>query len=184
MTNSAPSTQPSTPNSQSSVLSTQQCVPNSQSSALSTHPLAMRKDARILVVGASGMVGSAIIRRLLSLGYTNILGTYHSHIPDSTMFLQDDNPAYMREELTLAKLDLTAQDAVNSFFAEEKPEYVFLAAARVGGIHANNTYPAQFIYENIAIQSNTIHAAYTTGVKRLLFSGIFLYLSRNWHLSR
>lgn len=145
--------------------------PNPQSSALSTHPLAMQKDARILVVGASGMVGSAIIRRLLSLGYTDILGTYHSHRPDTAIFLQVDNPAHMPEGLKLAKLDLTVQEAVNRFFNEEKPEYVFLAAAKVGGIHANNTFPAQFIYENIAIQSNTIHAAYQTGVDRLLFLG-------------
>ena len=145
--------------------------PNPQSSALSTHPLAMRKDARILVVGASGMVGSAIIRKLLSLGYTNILGTYHSHMPDINIFLQDDNPADMPEGLKLVKLDLTVQEAVNGFFDEEKPAYVFLAAARVGGIHANNTYPAQFIYENLAIQCNTIHAAYQTGVDRLLFLG-------------
>ena len=145
--------------------------PNPQSSALSTHPLSMRKDARILVVGASGMVGSAIIRKLLSLGYTNILGTYHAHIPDGAIFMQDYNPAVVPERLKLAKVDLTEQEAVNSFFTEERPEYVFLAAARVGGIHANNTYPAQFIYENLAIQSNTIHAAYQTGVNRLLFLG-------------
>ena len=145
--------------------------PNPQSSVLTTRPLAMRKDARILVVGASGMVGSAIIRRLLSLGYTNILGTYHSRMPDINIFLQDDSPAVMPEAIKLVKVDLTAQEAVNSFFSRERPAYVFLAAARVGGIHANNTFPAQFIYENIAIQSNTIHAAYQTGVKRLLFLG-------------
>ena len=131
----------------------------------------MNKDARILVVGASGMVGSAIIRKLLSMGYRNILGTYHSHMPDTAIFLQDDNPADMPEGLKLAKLDLTVQQAVNRFFNEEKPEYVFLAAAKVGGIHANNTYPAQFINDNLAIQCNTIHAAYQTGVDRLLFLG-------------
>ena len=124
-----------------------------------------------LSVGASGMVGSAIIRKLLSLGYTNILGTYHSHLPDSSIFLQDDNPAEIPKRLKLSKVDLSVQDAVNSFFSEQNPEYVFLAAARVGGINANNTFPAQFIYENIAIQSNTIHAAYKTGVDRLLFLG-------------
>jgi len=145
--------------------------PNPQSSALSTHPLSMRKDARILVVGASGMVGSAIIRRLLSLGYTNILGTYHTHMPDGTIFMQDNNPAVMPEALKMVKVDLTVQAAVNSFFRENRPENVFLAAARVGGIHANNTFPAQFIYENIAIQSNTIQAAYQAGVNRLLFLG-------------
>ncbi len=145
--------------------------PNPQSSVLGTHPLAMRKDARILVVGASGMVGSAIIRRLLSLGYTNILGTYHAHLPDETIFVQDSNPVAVPEAIKLVKVDLTAQETVNSFFSEERPEHVFLAAARVGGIHANNTFPAQFIYENIAIQSNTIHAAYQAGVNRLLFLG-------------
>jgi len=117
------------------------------------------------------MVGSAIIRKLLSMGYRNILGTYHSHMPDTAIFLQDDNPADMPEGLKLAKLDLTVQEAVNRFFNEEKPEYVFLAAAKVGGIHANNTYPAQFINDNLAIQCNTIHAAYQTGVDRLLFLG-------------
>jgi GDP-L-fucose synthase len=131
----------------------------------------MNKDARILVVGASGMVGSAIVRRLLAMKYRNILGAYHSHMPDAVIFLQDDNPADIPEGLKLAKLDLTVQDAVSSFFAEERPEYVFLAAARVGGIHANNSFPAQFIYENIAIQSNTIHSAYQAGVNRLLFLG-------------
>ena len=131
----------------------------------------MRKDARILVVGASGMVGSAIVRRLQSLGYTNILGTYHSRMPDGAIFMQDDNPAVMPEAIKLVKVDLTAQEAVNSFFSRERPEYVFLAAARVGGIHANNTFPAQFIYDNLAIQCNTIHAAYKAGVKRLLFLG-------------
>jgi GDP-L-fucose synthase len=131
----------------------------------------MNKNSKILVVGASGMVGSAIIRRLLSLGYTNMLGTYHSRMPDSTIFIEDDNPAAKSKELKLVQLDLTVQATVNSFFSEERPDYVFLAAARVGGIHANNTYPAQFIYENLAIQCNTIHAAYQAGVDRLLFLG-------------
>ena len=131
----------------------------------------MSKNSKILVVGASGMVGCAIIRKLLSMGYTNILGTYHSHVPDTAIFLQDDNPADLPKGLKLVKLDLMVQEAVNGFFDEEKPATVFLAAARVGGIHANNTYPAQFIYENIAIQSNTIHAAHQSGVDRLLFLG-------------
>lgn len=131
----------------------------------------MNKTSKILVAGASGMVGSAIIRKLLSLEYTNILGTYHSHMPDSTIFKQDDNPANMPEVLKLVKLDLTVQEAVNGFFDKEKPATVFLAAARVGGIHANNTYPAQFIYENLTIQSNTIHAAFKANVDRLLFLG-------------
>ena len=117
------------------------------------------------------MVGSAIIRRLLSLGYTNILGTYHRHMPDGAFFIPNNSPVALSEGVKLLKVDLDVQEAVTSFFSKERPEYVFLAAARVGGIHANNTYPAQFIYENLAIQCNTIHAAYQTGVKRLLFLG-------------
>jgi GDP-L-fucose synthase len=131
----------------------------------------MNKKSKVLVAGASGMVGSAIIRRLLSAGHKNIIGTYHAHIPNYTILTQEKDPAVMPEKIKLVKLDLTVQEAVNNFFREERPEYVFLAAARVGGIHANNTYPAQFIYDNLAIQSNTIHAAYQAGIDRLLFLG-------------
>jgi GDP-L-fucose synthase len=93
------------------------------------------------------MVGSAIIRRLRSNGYKNIIGQSH------------------------AELDLINQAAVNKFFLEEKPDQVYIAAAKVGGIHANNTYPADFIYENLMIQSNVIHHAFIHGVKKLLFLG-------------
>ncbi len=93
------------------------------------------------------MVGSAIIRRLNELGYSNIIH---------------------RE---LNELDLRRQEQVEKFFEEEKPEYVFLAAAKVGGIHANNTYPAEFIYDNLMIEANIIHSAYKIGVKKLLFLG-------------
>ena len=93
------------------------------------------------------MVGSAIIRRLNELGYSNIIH---------------------RE---LNELDLRRQEQVEKFFEEEKPEYVFLAAAKVGGIHANNTYPAEFIYDNLMIEANIIHSAYKNGVKKLLFLG-------------
>ena len=93
------------------------------------------------------MVGSAIIRRLNELGYNNIIH---------------------RE---LNELDLRRQEQVEKFFEEEKPEYVFLAAAKVGGIHANNTYPAEFIYDNLMIEANIIHSAYKIGVKKLLFLG-------------
>ncbi len=86
----------------------------------------MNKKSSILVVGASGMVGSAIVRRLLAMGYTNILGTYHSHMPDTAIFLQDDNPADMLEGLKLVKVDLTAQEAVNSFFSEKDRNTFFL----------------------------------------------------------
>ena len=107
----------------------------------------MKQDSKIYVAGHNGMVGSAIVRTLKSKGYTNIITASHS------------------------KLDLTNQQAVNDFFEEEKPEHVFLAAAKVGGILANSMYPAEFIYENLMVQCNTIHAAYTTNVKKLLFLG-------------
>lgn len=107
----------------------------------------MNKDAKIYVAGHRGMVGSALVRNLENKGYTNIIG---------------------RE---LDELDLTRQEEVEAFFAEEKPEYVIDAAAKVGGILANDTYRAQFIYENIMIQNNIIHSAHVNGVKKLLFLG-------------
>ncbi len=107
----------------------------------------MEQDARIFVAGHRGMVGSAILRCLSSRGYTNLL-------------------VRGREEL-----DLTDQPAVAAFFASERPEYVFLAAARVGGIHANQTYPAEFLYENLAIQTNVIYSAWGAGARKLLFLG-------------
>ena len=107
----------------------------------------MEKQSKIFVAGSNGLVGSAIVRRLQSGGYTNLL------TPE------------------IDELDLTDPKAVAEFFAAEKPEYVILAAAKVGGIHANNTYPADFIYLNLAIQISVIHQAYLHGVKRLLFLG-------------
>jgi len=107
----------------------------------------MNPDSRIYVAGHRGLVGSAIVRRLRGLGYRRILQRTH------------------------AELDLTDTAAVNAFFESEKPEYVFLAAAKVGGIVANNTYPAEFIRDNLAIQTNVIHACWKAGVKRLLFLG-------------
>lgn len=107
----------------------------------------MDRQARILVAGHRGLVGSAIVRRLRDLGAENLL-------------------LVGRE-----KLDLSDQRAVDDFFACEKPEYVFLAAAMVGGIHANSTYPAQFIQDNLAIQTNVIHSAWKHGARKLLFLG-------------
>jgi GDP-L-fucose synthase len=107
----------------------------------------MNLDSKIYIAGHRGLVGSAIIRNLHSNGYANIITRSHS------------------------QLDLTDQAAVRAFFVEQRPEYVFLAAAKVGGIVANNTYPAEFIYQNLAIQTNIIHESYRTGVKRLLFLG-------------
>lgn len=107
----------------------------------------MEKSAKIYIAGHTGLVGSALTRALKADGYHNLV--YR----------------------TLEELDLTRQADVEAFFATEKPEYVFLAAARVGGIYANNTYPAEFIYQNLAIQNNIIHSAYLNKVKRLLFLG-------------
>lgn len=107
----------------------------------------MEKNAKIFVAGHRGLVGSALVRRLRAEGFANLV---------------------LR---TRSELDLNEQTAVRDFFAAERPEYVFLAAAKVGGIHANNTYPAEFIYENLMIQNNVIHSAYLAGVKRLLFLG-------------
>lgn len=107
----------------------------------------MNKNSKIYVAGHRELVGSAIVRNLEERGYTNIICRTHK------------------------ELDLTRQADVEKFFEEEKPEYVFLAAAKVGGIHANNTKPAEFIYENLMIESNIIHSAYKCGVKKLLFLG-------------
>jgi len=103
--------------------------------------------SKIYVAGHRGMVGSAIVRNLEVKGFTNIVTRSH------------------------AELDLTNQAAVKDFFEAEKPDQVYLAAARVGGIHANNTYPAEFIYDNLMVQNNVIHHAFLNGVKKLLFLG-------------
>lgn len=107
----------------------------------------MEKDSRIYVAGHNGMVGSAIVRCLKTNGYNNII--YRSH----------------------SELDLTNQAAAGGFFEAEKPEYVFLAAARVGGIHSNSTYPADFIMENMLIECNVIRSAYANNVRKLMFLG-------------
>jgi GDP-L-fucose synthase len=105
------------------------------------------KAAKIYVAGHRGMVGSAIARRLSADGYTNLLTR------------------------SRAELDLIRQADVEAFLAAERPEYIFMAAARVGGIHANNTYRAEFIYENLIVEANLVHAAWKAGVRRLLFLG-------------
>ncbi len=107
----------------------------------------MNKDSKIYVAGHRGLVGSAIVRELNKKGYGNIIGKTHK------------------------ELDLMDAVAVENFFKEEKPEYVFLAAAKVGGIYANSTYPADFIYENLQIQNNVIGNAHKYGVKKLMFLG-------------
>lgn len=107
----------------------------------------MKKNSKIYVAGHRGLVGSAIVRNLQKKGYNNIVVRTHK------------------------ELDLTSQGAVRKFFKEEKPEYIFLAAAKVGGINANNTYPADFIYENLMIENNVIKASHDFNVKKLLFLG-------------
>jgi GDP-L-fucose synthase len=105
------------------------------------------KSAKIYVAGHRGLVGSALVRRLQQGNYSNIIGRTH------------------------AELDLLDQQATSAFFEQEKPEYVYLAAAKVGGIHANNTYPASFIYENLLVQNNVIQSAHKAGVKWVCFLG-------------
>lgn len=107
----------------------------------------MKKDSKIYVAGHRGMVGSAIVRKLRHLGYTTVIVRTHS------------------------ELDLCNQAAVDAFFKQEKPEFVFLAAAKVGGIYANNKAPADFMYENITMEMNVIHAAWKNGCKKLEFLG-------------
>src|SRR3989339_872301 len=107
----------------------------------------MDKNSKIYIAGHTGLVGSALVRRLEKEGFSNLILRSHS------------------------ELDLGRQAEVETFFERERPEYVFLAAAKVGGIYANSTYPAEFIYKNIAIQTNIIHSSWKTGVKRLLLLG-------------
>ena len=107
----------------------------------------MNKNSKIYIAGHRGLVGSALVRRLQAKGCTNLVTSTH------------------------AELELRDQAAVQAFFAAEKPEYVILAAAKVGGIHANNTYPAEFIHDNLVIQTNVIHSAWQNNVNRLLFLG-------------
>ena len=107
----------------------------------------MDKQAKIYVAGHRGMVGSAIVRRLARAGYGNVVARTH------------------------AELDLTDQAAVSGFFEREKPDYVYLAAAKVGGIQANNTFRGEFIYQNLMMEANVVHAAMRAGVQRLLFLG-------------
>lgn len=107
----------------------------------------MNLEARIYVAGHRGLVGSALVRRLVARGASNLLLRTHQ------------------------ELDLTRQDQVEDFFASERPEYVFLAAAKVGGIRANSTFPAEFIHDNLAIQTHVIHNAWKQGAKKLLFLG-------------
>src|SRR5262249_2731330 len=123
------------------------CAAAKDSASTTTTNKAMDKSARIYVAGHRGLAGSAILRTLIARGYRNLLTRTH------------------------AQLDLTDQAAVRQFFRADQPQYVFLAAGRVGGILANASRPAEFIAENLAIQTNVLHEAWCTGVKKLLFLG-------------
>ena len=125
----------------------------------------MKKNSKIFVAGGTGLVGSAIIKNLLVKGYTNIISNYRKRTPDSKHLKL--NASSLRYE----KLDLLDGIEVEEFFAKEKPEFVILAAAKVGGIVANNTYRADFIYENLQVQNNVIHQSYKHNVTKLLFLG-------------
>ncbi|MFK0449309.1 NAD-dependent epimerase/dehydratase family protein [Campylobacter jejuni] len=116
----------------------------------------MLKDSKIYIAGHRGLTGSAIVKNLQNKGYSNLIFRTHS------------------------ELDLTNQKAVADFFVKEKPEYVFLSAAKVGGIGANNTYRADFIYQNLMIQNNVIHQSYLNGC--LLFSSVAAYDSDGLHI--
>lgn len=121
----------------------------------------MKKNSKIFVAGGTGLVGSAIIQSLSAKGFSNIISSYRKRKPDANTGLA----------IRYKNIDLIDTQAVADFFASEKPEFVFLAAAKVGGIVANNRYRADFIYQNLAIQNNIIHQSYINQVEKLLFLG-------------
>ncbi len=146
---------------------------------------------KIFVAGGTGLVGSALIRKLIEKGYTNIIANYHNRAPiehlthnitDSNTHIKGESVQTHKKDhlrcstnhnlpITWLQLNLTDQKAVIEFFEKHRPDIVFLAAAKVGGIVANNTYRADFIYENLQIQNNVIHFSYKYGVRKLLFLG-------------
>lgn len=119
----------------------------------------MNKQDKILILGSAGMVGSAILRNLLGKGHDNLVGTDYRSVGQKF------------DKVRYRKVDLLDPIACQALFTEEEPDYVFVAAAKVGGIVANNTYRAQFLYDNLQIQNNVIHQAYLSKVKKLLFLG-------------
>ncbi|MCX6246217.1 MAG: GDP-L-fucose synthase [Bacteroidetes bacterium] len=119
----------------------------------------MNKTDKILVAGAAGMVGSAILRSLVKQGFKNLTGTYNRKVPE--------NPGSVR----YICVDLMDSRACTALFNDERPDYVFFAAAKVGGIVANNIYRGEFLYDNLVLQNNVIHNSYLVGVKKLLFLG-------------
>ena len=125
----------------------------------------MKKNSTIFIAGGTGLVGSAIIKNLIKKGYTNIISNYNQR----EVFIDGAN---------YYPLDLTKQQNVEFFFETFKPEYVFVAAAKVGGIVANNTYRAEFIFSNLVIQNNLIDISYKNNVKKLLFLGSTVFIQK------
>ena len=121
----------------------------------------MKKDAKIFVAGGTGLLGSALLRKLSSRGFRNIVASYNTRIPKDQY----------SGRIKFVPIDLRRQADTEAFFNQEKPEHVFLSAAKVGGIHANSTYKADFIYDNLIISTNVIHASHICGVKKLLNFG-------------
>jgi GDP-L-fucose synthase len=128
----------------------------------------MRRNAKVFIAGGTGMVGSAIIRGLLAMGFTNLVANYHRRPPEPRLF---NLPAGEAGHVSFVPLDLTRQNETEHFFEHERPEYVFFSAARVGGILANDTYKADFIYENIAMAANVVRTAHRSGTAKLLNLG-------------
>ena len=121
----------------------------------------MKKDAKIFVAGGTGLLGSALLRKLSSRGFRNIVASYNTRIPKDQY----------SGRIKFVPIDLRRQADTEAFFDQEKPEHVFFSAAKVGGIHANSTYKADFIYDNLIISTNVIHASHIYGVKKLLNFG-------------
>lgn len=127
----------------------------------------MNVNKKILVTGGSGLAGSAIVRALAARGFKNIVATYHTKIPSDCFppdYLASDN-------IKFVKINLVNQEEARVFFHNEKPDYVFIAAAKVGGIMANHNHRAEFIYDNLQIQNNVIHCSYLNNVEKLIFLG-------------
>lgn len=141
----------------------------------------MNFKSKIFVAGGTGLVGSAIIKNLQEKGYNNIIANYHTREPKDNLKFNIQHSTLNTNSVKYVKLDLLDSTATEAFFKSELPEFVFLAAAKVGGIVANNTYRADFIYENLQIQNNIIHQSYKHNVKKLMFLGQHVSIPKMHH---
>jgi len=187
--NNSESSSDQSPSSQShSTIRSSQITDQTSHSSLSRSLITDHKSQSFVVFGSTGLVGSAILKKLVEKGYKNIIATYSSSSPSKILSLFPDHFPLIsnhsseisahclqftvhQSQITCTPLNLLDQMATTKFFETYQPEYVFLAAAKVGGIMANNIYRADFIYENLQIQNNVIHNAYKYGVKKLMFLG-------------